>query len=351
MPAASFLDPIAALAARNPVAENLVTLDRKFFHSFPRPRPSDTPEMLNTKGLAVLRLVRDIGLIVAPEIVEWRVPLQDGTQRSIKYDQLRICFTELHESELRQHAERFGPFALEFEIGRLRQMGALPVIYMPQPVSAGDLSTIGPVLVMEIHHVEATIRMLEQLRVNTDERELLAANPGATHIAPECVVNLRNTEEDETVTNYFAIPIGAIRDVLKFIGFKNAPYAEMMNALGYAKSLFYPTDDTIHDATLAYYRQREWRIGRGLTCAGAVHSRSLTDAEKQRVIEIDPRFWTTTIGTSSTRRIDMAHVIPQFADGPVANAMSRVIVPPAVVRDARQLFGDKVVSFKALATP
>jgi hypothetical protein len=329
----------------------VTAIGRKFFHSFPRPRHSDTPEALNGRGLAILRLIKDIGLIIAPETVEWHVPLQDGTQRSIKYDQLRICFTELHESELSQHAQRFGPFALEFELGRLRQMGALPVIYMPQQVSTGDLSAIGPILVMEIHHVEATIRMLEQLRVNTNERELLAANPGATHVAPECIVNLRNTEEDGTTTNDFAIPIGAIRDVLTFIGFKNAPYAEMMNALGYAKSLFYPTDDAIHDEALAYYRQREWRIGRGLASAGTINSRSLTEVEKQRVIEIDRRFWTTAIGTPPTRRIDMAHVIRQFGDGPVTDAISRVIVPPAAVDDARQLFGDKVVSLDVLPTP
>ena len=125
----------------------------------------------------------------------------------------------------------------------------------------------------------------------------------------------------------------------------------MMNALGYAKSLFYPTDDTIYDEALAYYRQRESRIGRGLTSAGTAHSRSLTEVEKQRVIEIDPRFWTTVIGTPPARRIDMAHVIPQFGDGPVTDAISRVIVPPAAVDDARQPFGDKVVSLDVLATP
>lgn len=334
-----------------PIVDIAVTaIGRKFFHSFPRPRPSDTSKELNAKGLAILRLIKDIGLIVAPETVEWQVPLQDGTQRSIKYDQLRICFTELHESELHQHAQRFGPFALEFEIGRLRQMGALPVIYMPQQVSAGDLSAIGPMLVMEIHHVEATIRMLEQLRVNTNERELLAANPGATNIAPECIVSLRNTEDDGATTNAFAIPIGAIRDVLTFIGFKNAPYAEMMNALGYVKNLFYPTDDAIHDETLAYYRQREWRICHGLTIANSVNSRPLSDVEKQRVIEIDERFWTTEIGTLPIRRIDMAQVIPHFGDGPVIDAIARVFVPPETVHDARQLFGDKVASFDVLST-
>jgi hypothetical protein len=58
-------------------------------------------------------------------------------------------------------------------------------------------------------------------------------------------VLLRNTEEDGAIINDFTIPIRAVRDVLKFVGFKNAPYSEMMNALAYAKSLFYPTDDAI----------------------------------------------------------------------------------------------------------
>jgi len=47
----------------------------------------------------------------------------------------------------------------------------------------------------------------------------------------------------------------------------------------------------------------------------------------------------------------MAYVIPQFGDGPVTNAISKVIVPPEAVHDAHQAFGDKVVSFDVLATP
>jgi hypothetical protein len=82
-------------------------------------------------------------------------------------------------------------------------------------------------------------------------------------------VLLRNTEEDGAIINDFTIPIRAVRDVLKFVRFKNAPYSEMMNALAYAKSLFHPTDDAIHDDTLAYYRQREWRIS---ACRGLIRS-------------------------------------------------------------------------------
>ena len=318
--------------------------DRKFFHSFPRPRPSDTTETLVAKGIAILKLVKHTGIIITPETVEWTVPLRDDAHRSIKYDQLRVCFTELHETELARHSERFGPFALEFEIDTLRQMGALPVIYMPQSVGAGGLSAIGSVLVMEMYHVEATIALLEQLRLNTDERALIASNPQATSVAPDCMMQLQNTEEDGTVTNNFAVPLTAVRDLLTFVGFKNAPYAEMMNAISYAKSLFYPTDDKIHDEALAYYQQREWRIGRGLTHAGTVHSRALTEDEKREVIKVDQRFWTAIVGSPPARRIDTANVIERFGDGGVIDAISKVIVPPEAFGEAQTLFGDKVVS-------
>lgn len=326
----------------------MTAVGRKYFHSFPRIRASDTQETTAAKGLHILELIKDIGLIAAPEIVEWHAPLQDGSRRTIKYEQVRICFTELDESELPEHARRFGPFALEFETDRLRQMGALPVIYMPQPLSSGDLSAVGAALVMQFHHIEATLRLLETLRVSTNEDELLAANPEATHVAPDCVMHLRNTEDDGGVTNEFSLPIGLVRDILSFIGFKNAPFSEMMNAIDYAKSLFYPTDDLIHDERLAYYRQREWRIGRGLSSAGAVHSRPLTEAEKQRVIDIDPRFWTTAIGTPPRPRIEMAHSIPKFGNSPVIEAISRFIVPAEAEQAARNLFGDKVICMDRL---
>ncbi|MGH7434236.1 MAG: hypothetical protein ACRENE_01010, partial [Polyangiaceae bacterium] len=85
-----------------------------------------------TRGIRMLRAMRSIGLVLAPEHITWRQPLVDGTERLTELVQVRACFTELSRRELREHARRFGPFSLEFEIETLRQLGALPVIYVPQ---------------------------------------------------------------------------------------------------------------------------------------------------------------------------------------------------------------------------
>ena len=96
-------------------------------------------------------------------------------------------------------------------------------------------------------------------------------------------------------------------------------------------------------------RQREWRIGRGLTKAGTVHSRPLRDEEKQSLVTIDERFWSEMMGTPPNRRVDAAHVIDQFNNAPAINAISRIIVPPESLHHARELFGTKVVSIASIA--
>ncbi|HUZ93822.1 MAG TPA: hypothetical protein VMU57_02815, partial [Edaphobacter sp.] len=121
--------------------------ERTFYHSFPRRRASDTPEVINEKGLELLVAISQMGLILAPEVVEWSIPLSDGSTKVIRHRQMRICFTELSQSELPRHAEVFGPFAMEFHIDILRQLGALPVIYVPQMVKGDRLfSSFGPVM-------------------------------------------------------------------------------------------------------------------------------------------------------------------------------------------------------------
>ena len=67
---------------------------RSFFHSFPRPRGETVADAMK-KGLRVLELVMNFGLILAPETVVWRLPQVDGTDREIEVEMCRICFTEL----------------------------------------------------------------------------------------------------------------------------------------------------------------------------------------------------------------------------------------------------------------
>ena len=96
---------------------------RFFYHSFPRTRQGETPSETASRGWAILRSMKELGLILAPEVVEWHTPVSLGTPSPIQVLQRRICFTELSLQELSQHSMRFGPFALEFDTVALRRFG------------------------------------------------------------------------------------------------------------------------------------------------------------------------------------------------------------------------------------
>src|SRR5271165_6017221 len=97
--------------------------ERFLYHSFPR-RGSNSAVEIET-GCKVLSLIRDVGLLLAPEAVKWQYTHADDTPPRIQEIwQRRISFTELLPSELPRHAETFGHFALEFRIDTLKSLGA-----------------------------------------------------------------------------------------------------------------------------------------------------------------------------------------------------------------------------------
>jgi hypothetical protein len=121
--------------------------ERFFYHSFPRRGASTDAEI--EKGCKSLAAIRDFGLLLTPQFIEWNQPKLGGAPpRVLSVLQKRVCFTELSPGELSGHAEKFGRFALEFEIDTVRRLGAMPVFYVPQPTSeSGDGSLVGTALV------------------------------------------------------------------------------------------------------------------------------------------------------------------------------------------------------------
>ena len=102
------------------------TEKRFFYHSFPRRGCNAKSEIKN--GCRILELIRDVGLLLTPEIISWEYPHADGSPpRQQTILQRRACFTELAPSQLAEHSKAFGHFALEFEIEVLKDLGALPV--------------------------------------------------------------------------------------------------------------------------------------------------------------------------------------------------------------------------------
>jgi hypothetical protein len=110
-------------------------LERYFYHSFPRRRKDQRGEV--QKGLKILELIRDFGLLLTPERTAWEYPHADGSPpRRMEMVQRRVCFTELSPRELSRHAKEFGHFALEFEVDTLKSLHALPVFYIPRGENA-----------------------------------------------------------------------------------------------------------------------------------------------------------------------------------------------------------------------
>jgi hypothetical protein len=120
--------------------------ERFFYHSFPRRGGTAAEEI--EKGCRILTAIRDFGLLLVPQFIEWSQPSAGGASpRIFPVLQNRVCFTELSPNELPGHAEKFRQFAVEFETETLRSLGAVPVFYVPQPsANPSDGSAVGTAL-------------------------------------------------------------------------------------------------------------------------------------------------------------------------------------------------------------
>jgi hypothetical protein len=107
--------------------------ERFFYHSFPRRGAATAAEI--EKGKQILTAIRDFGLVLTPQLIEWSQQSLGAPPRTLPILQKRVCFTELSPKELPGHTEKFGHFSLEFEIDTVRRLGAMPVFYVPQPAS------------------------------------------------------------------------------------------------------------------------------------------------------------------------------------------------------------------------
>ena len=321
---------------------------RFFYHSFPRPRPGETYDETASRGWAILRSMKELGLVLAPELVEWHTPVSLGTPSPIRVLQRRVCFTELSPQQLGQHSTRFGPFALEFKTSALRRVGALPVIYMPQALSDQDhLTLLGPFVVGHLEQIRSTLDLLNWM--NQFDSPANVQSLGAKGIADKMMVTLRNPNESGGTVQETQVPWEAIKNILNFIGFRRAPFDAMLGATSIAQALFYPTDDDHHDDELGYYRQREWRITADYYVNGSPRGRSLHEAEKELLLQLDESFWgKTTHPSKPVLRVDDALALLQPTPGELLGQAARIIVPDNFSEPASQIFGDRVTAASQL---
>jgi hypothetical protein len=134
--------------------------DRYFYHSFPRPGPGQDTDAI---GLITLDLACKIGFLLTPE------PAVFDQERGTAAAQTRLCLTVLHETEIARHVEEFGPFAFEWDTDAARRLGAMPVIYIPQPVGHGKSRYFDELGLHVIEHLSDIQQVLKFLAVRCTE--------------------------------------------------------------------------------------------------------------------------------------------------------------------------------------
>jgi hypothetical protein len=299
--------------------------ERFLYHSFPR-RDRNSAVEIDT-GCKVLSLIRDAGLLLAPEVVKWQYSHADGTSpRKQEIQQTRVCFTELSPSELPRHAESFGHFALEFRIDMLKGLGAIPVFYIPQGV-AGTPAELGSMLVMQSIDAAVLAGRLAQVKQDIEA-------------APSVITARREWKFGSDTQKLFSLDVAETSRVIEALTYALTPPDMLFHGLMGLLYMFYPADDVSHDDALAYYRQREWRIARNFAIRGEDVMRRPSEELIKRALNIDATFWGDEFprGSGSRRRRAEQLLVYQGIGGKrIIEMVNRVIVPPQAVERAQDI--------------
>jgi hypothetical protein len=311
--------------------------DRFFYHSFPR-RGASTPAEID-KGKQILAAIGNFGFVLTPQLIEWTQPTIAGPPRTLPVLQKRVCFTELSPKELAGHAERFGRFSLEFEIETVRQLGAMPVFYVPQPTSeATDGSLVGSALVAIATDMRAVIERMATLN------EVLH---GQVPVNPKFDFDVGFVGSPAGRGQY-TIDRDEAKNFLAAIGHAVTPWSDLRAGADALLNFFHPTDNKTTDAALEYYREREWRIACGLRLKGRDGQpdidllRVLTAQERRRLLEIDQEFFSRKVktGMGEADTLDQALVLPGLHSRRIIQMVRRVIAPASTVKDVAALLSD-----------
>lgn len=294
------------------------------YHSFPR-RGRHEPAEEKRRGLVILRSILEGGILCVPETVNVDAEFEATNPiagMQIPIDQNRFCLTLLDPCELPRHADHFGRFAVAFSTNQAREIGAIPVIYVPL-VAHGErpsgVDLIGLTLVR---------RLIEIQYVLTDLATIASANGCGDLIV------LKNLSRGER---------RVLERLTKRLLGEIDPMQHLAGAMRAVLKLFYPVErggsNVSRDDQLAYYYQREWRVLDGVTVFDNQLDTPLTDFEKERLMELDAAFfgkW-TVFGDTAAPRIDWCRVIRHVGGRPVRDLIDHIRAPAEYLSDAKAL--------------
>ena len=310
--------------------------ERFFYHSFPR-RFRGLPSDELQKGIAILEAIRDFGFVLTPEITEWSEPFSDGTlSEPWRNIQKRCCFTELAPSELRGHAETFGAFAIEFEAQTFRELGGMPVFYLPRGSGTDrGLESQAAAVIARIGEIQVLLNRLADLadliRKSDDKSQLVIIQ-----------------EKEQRV--YTRSSLGAAEDIIAVLTHKSQPVEILRNALRFISGFFCPAEDLRYTGLLAYYRQREWRFVANMAKHGQDINRDPTPQEVDHLLRIDGDFFgkVLTFFTGDHRRVDQCCLYSALEGKRLIDYARRVVVPQPAMTEAQRILDGCAASVVAL---
>lgn len=302
--------------------------ERYFYHSFPRRQREQPADELDT-GMQVLMSIAASGFLLTPEITEWREPRDNGSfGKPWKVIQKRCCFTELAPDELAEHSEHFGKFSIEFDVRTFRQIGGIPVFYLPRATDDDvGLESLAAALIARIGEIQILLNRLADL-------EKLVAT---TEDKGQRLVILKNEQQFHTRCS-----LGGAEDVIGMLTHDAQGVDILRNALRALSAFFYPAEDFRYTGLLAYYRQREWRFIANMAKHGHDLDRDLTDQEKDNLMALDGDFFGRNIDffTGTYRRVDQCRLFSELSGKSLLQYARRIIVPADAIAAANELLGD-----------
>jgi hypothetical protein len=247
--------------------------------------------------------------------------------KPIQFIQRRLSLTLLTEPELAAHRTRFGKCAVEFNLMSGRQLGAVPVIYLPQPSVRGEYQTLDAISATILYRLREIYFVLADL--STLQRNVAGARDHDR-------IKMRASTGTENST----VGAAALRNVLDMLEADKQPFEDLAATCQVIFHLFYPTDKRRSDLdsmslNVFYYQQREWRIFGDIMAGEGRRERKLTETEKALLVKQDP-FFSDLIQTTdpltnearSDRRVDLCRFLDRVDGRPPSAFIRRVWVPP-----------------------
>lgn len=290
-------------------------------HAFPRKRETRSQRDEFDVGLSTLKSIFDIGLVLSPELLEF--PLVGGlgnNDKGTRVFQRRVCFTFVSSRDLVEHAAIFGSFAVTFLPEMLRELGAVPVFYVPRPISRNDVDTYSNFSNAIIHQIRDISVLLE---------ELIGVQREFDRVSTEEIVTVAVDGEREQQM-HVKTALGLLRNLQG----QKGDLTVLRGFIWALANLFYHADsarenDIFRKLDFSYYRQAEWRIIAGLKIGEERLDRTINEEERMRLSQINPLFSgeIQLPDGEIKRRDEVSRTIAVFKGKPLRTFIHHVVVP------------------------